>query len=69
MDEKGLEVLEILESKPQAISAESVLAVMENIVARYPLCLEYEDDARYNWPTRWEMLKEWLENKLERGIR
>ena len=44
-----------------------VLIKMEKIEKSAPLENEHEGDARYQWPTRWELLKDFLKAKAADG--
>ena len=39
-----------------------ILEHLSKIIEEIPLCMEYETDARDQWPQRWQSLKAWLES-------
>jgi len=43
-----------------------VLGKMNSIVKELPIFMEYESDAREVWPARWEKLREWLRQEIDR---
>ena len=43
-----------------------ILEMMDSIQKDIPLCSEYESDARYAWPKRWEALKCYIANQADR---
>lgn len=38
------------------IEIDTILQVMNDIEKDLPICMEYESDARYTWPKRWQAL-------------
>jgi hypothetical protein len=46
--------------KSDVLLATDVLEEMERIMRDRPGSMEYEDDARYTWPARWDALREFL---------
>lgn len=56
-------ILEMMENEGPM---KKILEMMENIEGGLPLCLEYEPDAKYVWPKRWERLKFYITNYADR---
>lgn len=42
------------------IKKDNIKTAFEIVKRMCPLTLQYEEDARYNWPNRWKQLKELL---------
>lgn len=45
-----------------------ILELMDEMEKVHPLNLEYEDDARYTWPSRWDDLRLSISNMSSDGI-
>lgn len=61
--EKLAKLAKLAKLKERGLSVEDVLDRMAGIISEHPAAMEYDTDARYTWPARWDALIKYLKEK------